>query len=437
MRNRAAAGDLVRAVLPTDHTTRQHVLERQAKAVSRIVAHAYRNVTYYRRLFDEHGIKPEDVQSAEDLKQVPITSRSDLQRETPGNLLSTSVNPARLFSLTTNGSSGRPLTVRRTWFEQRLLKAFRLRAHRYYGRRIGDKMAVIGLLMQPNEGATAHIRAGRKLGVLPFLQISTRMDPDEILAALSRFRPKVLSGYPGVLVKLAGLLKEEDRVLIRPRFMMTGAEQLTGQQRAVIRAGFGSPVYNLYGCSEFNLLAWECKHTGEMHTCDDAVVVDVNRDGHPVVQGEPGEVVVTGLHSYAMPLIRYRLDDVVIRGREVCSCGQGFSTIKAVQGRLADYFRLPEGRVIHPFEIDAAIRNEMDSWVAQYQIIQERKDLVTMNIVPTSKPPDERLSRLNRFGRSLLGSKVRFQVELVGEIPLGRGGKYRVYESRVQAEPVP
>ncbi|MDP6106970.1 MAG: hypothetical protein QGI33_00850 [Candidatus Brocadiia bacterium] len=142
-----------------------------------------------------------------------------------------------------------------------------------------------------------------------------------ILCVLRRYRPDVLGGYPGTLARLAEAITERDRRDISPRILAAGGGVLTGGMHGQIRTGFQAPVYDLYGSYELPLIAWECKETGELHTCDDGVIVEVLRNGRPAGPGEQGELVGTNLHSFAMPFIRYRQGDVVTRGAGRCTCG--------------------------------------------------------------------------------------------------------------------
>jgi phenylacetate-CoA ligase len=118
--------------------------------------------------------------------------------------------------------------------------------------------------------------------------------------------------------------------------------------RELIEEAFGAPIYDTYASIEFNLLAWQCRQTGGLHTCDDGVVMEIMDGARAVREGEEGEVVGTDLHSYAMPMIRYRLGDIATKGRSPCPCGQPFSTIRSIRGRTIDCFTLPDGRVMHP-----------------------------------------------------------------------------------------
>src|SRR5205814_6347866 len=134
-----------------------------------------------------------------------------------------------------------------------------------------------------------------------------------------------------------GIIENGGRPEIRPRLITTGAEVQTPRMRKQIAEAFRAPVYNVYGAHEFNLLAWECCKTGLMHTCDDLLVLEVIRGDKPAAAGERGEVVCTSLHSYAMPFIRHRLDDVAMRGPDACPCGAPFGVFAQVLGRMFDH----------------------------------------------------------------------------------------------------
>jgi phenylacetate-CoA ligase len=199
--------------------------------------------------------------------------------------------------------------------------------------------------------------------------------------------------------------------------------------RAQIQEGFGAPVYEIYGSVEFNLLGWQCPISQAFHVCDDGLILEVLRDGTPVAEGERGEVVGTDLHSFAMPLIRYRLGDVVTKGSQTCSCGQPFSTIRSIQGRMIDYFVLPGNKVVHPYELGVI----KAPWIREFQVTQERLDSIVMRVIPLRKPSARELTELIEPIVKLVGPDVQFRVNLVSEIPMDANGKFRVYRSLVQS----
>jgi phenylacetate-CoA ligase len=202
--------------------------------------------------------------------------------------------------------------------------------------------------------------------------------------------------------------------------------------RRQITKAFKAPVFEAYTSREFGVIAWECKETGELHTSDDSVIVEVLKDGRPGAKGERGEVVGTSLHSFAMPFIRYSLGDIVTKGSETCRCGQPFSAIRGIQGRMIDYFPLPGGRMIHPYEIVLALLQEAP-WIRQYQLIQEREDRIALRVVPSITPTPQELARLKEAVSKLLGRDVEFRVVLVPEIQLEPNGKFRVSRSFVKS----
>jgi hypothetical protein len=287
-------------------------------------------------------------------------------------------------------------------------------------------------LLKPNDPNDNQLplQILQAMGLYRMLQIDCRKVPEEILRSLEHFRTNVLVSYPGVLAQIAC---DSIRPAIYLRFIVVESEVLTPLMRHQITKTFGAPLYNTYGSHEFNLIAWECKDTHELHTCDDSVIVEVLKNGRPAVEGERGEVVGTNLHSFAMPFIRYRLGDIVTKGSETCGCGQPFSTIRDVQGRMIDYFSLPGGRVIHPYEIVVIILRDFAPWLRQYQLVQEREDRIVLKAATWATPSSQKVAQLEENVGKLLGTDVEFQMILVPEIQLEPSGKFRVSRSLVKS----
>jgi len=412
---------------------REEIVSFQDRQLRRVVTHAYENVPYYRRLFDREGLKPQDIRSVDDLSAIPITSKSDLQMLHARELVSRRANLERLIVLRTGGSTGKPMVVRRTWAEERLLQAFRWRAMHYYGQRSTDHIARISFIEETHPRDYQLVRRSiQTLGLYKWTNIDCRFPLRDILRKVQDVNPDILKSYPGVVHRLSHLLQEHDKKPICPRFVVVGGEVLTPLMREHVREAFRVPVFNIYGSYESNVLAWECKETGELHTCDDCTIVEVLKNGTPTKEGEQGEVVVTNLHSFAMPFIRYRLDDIVTRGTDTCKCGQPFSTIRNIQGRVMDYFLLPGGRLIHPWELSYLI--DIASWIREYRLIQEREDRIVSQIVPRDNAPEEEIKKIESFVKERVGASVEFRIELVPEIQCEPNGKFRVFRSHVTSD---
>ena len=418
-------------------TDPREILGIQTRKLRRLVSHAYRNVPYYRRLLDRSGVVPHDIQTPSDLARLPITTKNDLRAIPLEETVARGVRPERLPSVTTSGSSGEPFTIHRTWLENRIDALRWIRAVRHLGMQVTDRFATI-LYIRPvdRRDETFDKRALRALNVHRRLSLDCCDDPRKIIREFCAFRPAVIIGYPGTLALIADSMTDHDRRIVRPRGVLACGEVLTAAARRRIRTGFTAPVYNLYASRELGLIAWECADTGDLHVCDDGVLVEVLCDGRPARPGEEGELVATNLDASAVPFIRYRLGDLVTKGHEACPCGRPFSTLRRIEGRTVDHFPLPDGRLMHPYRI---VRTVLQSaaWIRRYQLVHDRRSRVLLRVVPSHPPTEEEIRRLENAARPLLGPDVEFDVLLVPEIETGPGGKLKVLCSlvdRPQAE---
>lgn len=425
----------LRATACQGRLPREKVVGIRNERLRRMVTHAYRHVPYYRRLFDRNGIDARDIRTAADLKVVPITTKDDLRASPVADTVARGVDPRRLVEYWTGGYSGEPFTIRRTWTEQRVWSLFWLRARRYFGLRWSDRIASVHFPRHGRgHGKGFHLRLLNAAGVYRQTSIDCCRPVEEIVRVLCVYQPDFLRGYSGALSAVAACLAEDDKRRVRPRAVRVGGEVLTEQMRERISHAFRAPVYNIYGSHELNIIAWECKETGELHTSDDSVIVEILKDGREVAPGEEGELVGTNLHSFAMPFIRYRLGDIVTKGSQPCPCGQPFSTIRRVQGRMIDYFTLPDRRSLHPYQILGSVRDSAN-WIRRYQMIQEREDRIILRVVPFGEPHGEEVRQLEKSVAASFGPRVEFSLRLVREIQPEAGGKFRVARSLVKSRP--
>lgn len=399
----------------------------QDDQLRRLVAHAYERVPYYRRLFDQNRLHPRHIRGTNDINLIPISSKQQLRNHAPSELVARGADPERLLTVRTNGSTGEPFVIRRTWLEQSFRVLFVERYQRAFGLRLSDRIAGVGRSAEINPRDKKVVgRTLQAMGIHPFLKIDGLLPPEEVVRQLVAFRPHMMTALPGILCLTADHLIAAGRSDIRPRTLVVGGEVLTPLMRRRLTEAFGVTPVQTYASHEFPVMGWECNATGEIHTCDDAAIVEVLREGRPAQAGEDGEVVVTNLHAYAMPFIRYRLADVVTRGSEQCACGQPFSTIRAIQGRMVDYLLLPDGRRVHPYRILERLQSGTDAWIQQYQLFQDRPDHITFDIVPLNARLLPELQELvSRTVAPLLGPGVELQVRVVDDIPFGPGGKFR------------
>jgi phenylacetate-CoA ligase len=190
---------------------------------------------------------------------------------------------------------------------------------------------------------------------------------------------------------------------------------------------FACPTVDFYGAIELNLLGWECRSCGSYHTCDDSVYLEIVReDGTRASAGEEGRLLVTGLHSFAFPLIRYELGDVVRRPAQRPDCRIRFGALDKIVGRVADYIPLPDGRCISSHQIE-----EMTDYVAgirRFQCVQAGPQEILWKIQAGPEFTEDSVRALERSFEPYAVS-FRVRVELVAGFEVGPSGKHRIVQA--------
>jgi phenylacetate-CoA ligase len=332
----------------------------------------------------------------------------------------------------TSGTTGEPIEIRRSHRESLTLALVLWRAWRAVGMRPGDRRVFVGL-----GGARPTAAAGRLSRWLrhrALRRVDCTEPLDRIAARVRALRPDVLHGYPGVLAQLAAA---GGRAVATPRLVITGGEELSASGRRAIADGFGATVRDVYASYECMVMAWECDRTGFYHVADDAVALEVLDGDRSVAAGEEGDVVVTALHSFAMPFVRYQIGDRAVRGPSPCPCGRPFSTLVAIRGRRVDHYTLPDGRLVHHYSIvvPAYDRSGMRERVARMQLIQEKVDSFVVRGAAQAAGDGAAVHLLAAEVRALLGTGVEVKVEVVDRDAFEPAGKFRIGVSKVTVSP--
>lgn len=400
------------------------------RQVELLVRHAYRNVPYYRGLLDEQGLRPEEFTSVDSLCRFPMTEKSTLKALEPVQITDRRKALTRLRTHQTSGSTGIPLTVRTTWYEDRYLAARRLRPFIGWGLRLGDRLARIKILTLENQ-LPIPLRFLGVLGLVRVTAINAFAPFQEMRDALLALKPQVVQGYPALLDNLAEVMLDADFAAWRPRFLVVGGSTMTGLMRQRIESRFEVPLFEAYGCHEANLVASQCPLSKRLHVVDDAVIVEILKDGAPVQEGEVGEIVLTSLHSFAQPFIRYRIGDTARKGPSPCpACGAPFSTLEGLEGRLQDWIQMKDGTRRSADWLFSALLKHAD-WLIQFQLEQTDIDHLVLRLQRRREPSAEELgsvrSLLDEFAPTIPHREIAF----VSTITPDAGGKLRVCRSSV------
>jgi phenylacetate-CoA ligase len=268
-----------------------------------------------------------------------------------------------------------------------------------------------------------------RLGVWRGRDLSSWDDPGAWTAALREWRPQTLVGYAMTLRILAETMRDGSPIGWRPRVVISGSGVLDEFTRRFLESTFACPIMDYYASYESGTIAWECRRCGGYHISADTVIVETLQDGQPVPAGRPGEVVVTNLHSYAMPFIRYRQGDEAVLSPRRPVCGRTLPLMEKIQGRADDVVVLSDGRKIpsHPFYY--AI--EPVRGVKRWKVVQESLQVLRISIEPGPGFDEDSRRRIEHGLRAVVGEAMRIEFAIGPSLPISASQKHRQVSSRI------
>lgn len=382
-----------------------------------LVKHADENVPFYHQTFRELKLRSRDIKSLEDLKKLPIIRKEDLRYNFP-NTLAGNYKIESLQKRATSGSTGKPLEVYRDkrviWHDW----AAWYRFASWYGFYPGDKIISLSTC-RPLDLSIRNLLgnfARRWLWLSAYRM--TEQTLRNFTLTLRRFKPKVLHGFTSPIFLLANFLRKEGVTDVSFSSIHTEGEPLLGFQRRLIESVFNCRVFDHYGSVEIGVIAQECeKHSG-LHINAEERVVEFVKDGEDVSSEEEGEMVITDLNNYAMPFIRYNLEDVGTPTDEPCACGRGLPLIRELKGRLCDLIVGKDGGLFGGqfFALPAPYIIRNHEWIRQFQIIQPSREKLLVRMIKSAEPKNEDLEYLINQIHKHLGD-IEVKVDFVDSIP--------------------
>jgi phenylacetate-CoA ligase len=422
--------------------------ELEATAVTRLrqlLQHAGAHVPFYRRLLGDAGVRPEDIRSLADLSRVPVTTKPALRSAGLEQTTADNLPASRRWPITTLGSSGTPFPFHADLAAEDTRIATYLLALEWAGVGVWDVEVKVGspyrdfTWMYPRSGRLGQLGRrlllGQRSGRLEVPR-PTHEDLQRLVRETAGRRPWFLRGCPSVIALLGDrFLRAGATLPTSPKAIMSRGETLTVARRATIEEAFRRPVVDHYATNEVPHLAQSCPD-GEagLHILGDRAIVRVARDdGLAASPGEAGRVLLTDLENYAMPFINYAVGDRAVVGRP-CACGRGLPVLAALDGREAEIIRLPAGREISTFTVDAFMRRQSDlRTFREYQIVQTARDRVEIRLVATPEFTPRAADHLREGFGTFLGAGVTVAVVAVDAIPSEPSGKRFAVKSEVGA----
>jgi phenylacetate-CoA ligase len=428
----AALAALVEQLDRTQWATPEAVAEGQLRHLERLARHGAAQSPDFARRLQAAGLAPSDLGDRRGLTALPVQTRRDVQRA--GDSLFCRTTPpghGRVFESRTSGSTGEPVVVRRTGVNALFWMAMAMRDMRWHGRDLSGRLCSVGARLPERHVAESwgwpasfFARTG------PMLVLPVTSDVAVLVDAIVDFAPTTLVVYPSTLAALVEDCRRRRVSLPGLEHLLTIGETLSPAVRADAEDAFDVSLADLYSSEEVGHIAVQCPVSGLYHVAAEAVLAEVlDERGQPCTPGEVGRIVVTDLHNYATPLVRYDIGDYAEVG-PACGCGRGLPTWSRVLGRERNLIRMPDGRRHWPL---LGLRDSRDvAPVTQFQVVQENAETVTARLVverPLSRAEEEQLR--DRV-RASLGHPFDVRFAYVdGRIPSGPTGKYEEFVCRV------
>jgi phenylacetate-CoA ligase len=427
-----------------ERAPREQMDRAQQEALDRLLRHAWEHTAHYRRVLEECGAVRDGVVRVDRFNAIPLLDKETLRTEREQLCAFGGLSGRTIYENHSGGSTGQPVSFLQDSFYSQTnigIKTYHLHVQ---GKTLGEReMKIWGSERDLFEG-TIGLKAKLSFYLYNrcfancFHLSDSRIRA--IMAEWNRVEPRIVWGYVDCLYLMARRALETGERLHRPAVVLCAAGTLHPHMREAIEEAFEAPAVNIYGSREMGDMACECPRREGLHLTPQTHVVEVlNADGQPVME-EDGEIVVTSLHNYAMPLIRYRIGD---RGRltaSTCSCGRTYPLLANVSGRIADTFINSRGEYIaseYFIHLIGVVHNT--GFIRRFQLVQEEADRLRLLLVlQNGTPPDDvdkDLLQIEEKLRLVMGEHCQIEREFVDDIPPTASGKHRYTISRLAEQP--
>lgn len=402
----------------------------QESIVRSTIAHAIKQVPFYRRRLSMLVNADGDIDLARWL-DVPVMTKSDLEADYHALLADQLPNNQghRVTARSSGTGGGRMLATRRSQLADMAIACVSYRQGDAFNFDWSKHLVMIRGIDTTVAGDRWRENPERSTWGPPWLEPATRGArshaslhdaPADLIEKLHRHAPAYVNTTPSTAMRLANYLAEAKTIPPAIAAILTVGETVTEDLRHECRTHLGCEVFDVYSTSECGVLACQCPD-GSYHMQSELAVVEVLKDdGRPCRPGETGRITATPLYNFAMPLIRYQLDDYATVG-EACSCGRSAPSLSRILGAGAQLFQFPDGSLHRP-ELSSELIRDFIGY-QRWQLVQTANGRAEIRI---SRPKDR--SALNVVGlrncvSDLLGGLFNVESRYVPVIAPGPGGK--------------
>jgi phenylacetate-CoA ligase len=405
----------------------EKLLERQLGQLKFLLRHAQSTVPHYAETLRGRDI---DGLGWAAFRALPILTRKGLQ--TGFDALKSDALPPGHGAVAegkSSGSTGMPVRFLQTAVTQLFWNALTLREHLWQERDFTGKLAAIRIKVEEGRWPDWGLPAAAVFRTGPGATLNVRTDVGKQLDWLLREDPDYLITHASNLQALAEMSLKRGIRLPRLRQARSYSEALRPDLRERVREAWGVEVADGYSCEEAGNIALQCPNHEHYHVQAENLLVEIlDEASKPCKPGETGRVVITTLHNFAMPLIRYEVGDYAEVG-EPCDCGRGLPVLTRIHGRRRNMIELPDGRRHWP-SMPASMWRAVAP-IEQFQVTQVEIGSLDVSYVLGRPLTHEETLRLEKSLAERLGYHFRIRWAKVDAIARGAGGKYEDFVSKL------
>lgn len=413
-----------------DKWSRDEIICWQNEKLQEIIKHCYNNVFYYRKIFEERGLTPKDIQTIDDLTKLPMVDKGIIKNNYNA-FLASNIKDIRAKINSTGGTSGEPFRYHFDWDYWSAIYAYNLRSWGFAGYKYGDRVLFFGgssLVPAQKANLINRIRYFVERKYLLSAVHLSKENMEEYTLLINKIQPQFIHGYPSSLSIFAKYIRKYKKLSFKPKAIFVTAEMLCPYYRNLIEEVFNCPVFDQYGCRDGGIGATECEMHWGLHIAPELSIVEFIKNGRPVSSGKTGEIVVTNLWNYSLPFIRYKTGDLGKPTNRICQCGCSLPLIDSLEGRATDILTFSNGISLSGPALTLIFK---DLPVDKYQIIQPQRDKVIVNLVKGKAFTSKDLKYIRDIFNAHVGPGVVVDFNFVNKIPLTKSGKLRFIISEI------
>lgn len=399
----------------------------QKSRLKKVIEEAYSRNAFYQKRFEKAELNG-NCNSIEELESYPILTKSDI-KENFIELITKDYPLKQCMRNRTSGSTGQPVVNLQDYRIHNMIFSVNfLRERSAWG--CGGMSRI--LMVVPKHYAIMGVEfPDYVINEITFdkvWQIHPSEEKYDYHNTFSKVRPEIIYGNPYLLLYMAHQIEEDKANIVKPKIIISSFEMLGKTERNYLSRIFECPICDVYGLSEIGDVAWQCEKQDGYHINEENVIVEVvDENGKQVIE-QDGDILVTSLYNYPMPIIRYKTGDRGSLTRTFCACGRKLLRLKKIYGRNVDFIILPSGKRISPYDL-MNVMNIIN--IKQFQIVQESTQNIVVRYV--SDLNEQVISGLKEKMRQIVEESMEVKFECVDSIPL-YGGKMKTIISLLPAE---